>query len=56
MRDSMLENVRKVVYQHEIKTKGEHSSFFEVVNSILIDQWTKSNTSLHCLAHFLNPR
>jgi len=52
----MIENVRKIIYQHERKTKVEQSSFFEVVNSILIDCWTKSNTSLHCLAHSLNPR
>ena len=34
----------------------EHLSFFEVVNSILIDGWTKSSTSLHSLAHSLNPK
>ncbi|XP_027922790.1 uncharacterized protein LOC114180686 [Vigna unguiculata] len=56
MWDSMIENVRKIIYQHERKTEVEHSSFFEVVNSILIDRWTKSSTSLHCLAHSLNPR
>jgi len=44
------------MFEHERKTKVEHSSFFEIVNSILIDRWTKSNTSLHCLAHYLNPR
>jgi len=27
MWDSMIENVRKVIYQHERKTKAEHSSF-----------------------------
>jgi len=47
----MIENVRKVILQHERKTEVEHSSFFEVVKSILIDRWTKSNTSLYCLAH-----
>jgi len=31
MWDSMIENVRKVIYQHERKTKFEHSSFFKVV-------------------------
>jgi len=56
MWDSMIEKVRKVIFEHEGKTEVEHSSFFEIVNSILIDHWTKSSTSLHCLAHSLNPR
>jgi len=56
MWDSIIEKVRKVIFQHEGKTEVEHSSFFEVVNSILIDRWTKSSTFLHCLAHSLNPR
>jgi len=50
MWDSMIEKVRNVIFQHERKTEVEHSSFFEVVNSILIDRWTKSSTisSLSC--------
>jgi len=46
--DSMIENV---IFQHERKTEVEHSSFFDVVNSILIDRWTKSSTSLHYLIY-----
>jgi len=56
MWDSTIEKVRKVIFQHERKTEVEHSSFFEVLNSILIDRWTNSSTSLHCLAHSLNSR
>jgi len=56
MRDSLIEDGRKIIYQHERKAQVEHSSFLEVVNSVLIDHWTKSNTSLHCLAHSLNSR
>jgi len=56
MCDSMIENVRKVIYQHERKTKVDYSSFFKVVKSILIDRWTKSSISLHFLAYSLNPR
>nr|XP_007144620.1 hypothetical protein PHAVU_007G170700g [Phaseolus vulgaris]ESW16614.1 hypothetical protein PHAVU_007G170700g [Phaseolus vulgaris] len=56
MWDSMIENVRRVIYHHERKTKAEYSSFFEVVKLILMDRWTKSNIPLHCLAHSLNPR
>ena len=56
MWDSMIEKVRKVIFEHEGKTEVEHSSFFEVVNSILIYRLTKSSASFHCLAHSLNPR
>jgi len=56
MWNSMIENVEKVIYQHERKTKTEYSSFFKVVELILIDRWIKSSTPLHCLAHSLNSR
>jgi len=56
MWDSMIENVKRVIYQHERKIEVEYSSFFKLVELILIDRWTKSSTPLHCLAHSLNPR
>ncbi|XP_057444810.1 uncharacterized protein LOC130737057 [Lotus japonicus] len=56
MWDSMIENVKKVIYKYERKTESEVSTFYEVVHSILVDRWTKSSTPLHCLAHSLNPR
>jgi len=28
MWDSMIEDVRKIIYQHDIKAQVEHSSFF----------------------------
>jgi len=56
MWDSMIENVRKDIFEHERKTEVEHSLFFDVVNLILINCWTKSSTFLHCLTHSLNPR
>nr|XP_007161843.1 hypothetical protein PHAVU_001G102800g [Phaseolus vulgaris]ESW33837.1 hypothetical protein PHAVU_001G102800g [Phaseolus vulgaris] len=31
MWDSMIENVKKVIYQHEMKIEAEYSSFFKVV-------------------------
>jgi len=37
MLDSMTENLKKVIYQHERKTEIGHSSLLEVINSILID-------------------
>jgi len=52
----MIQNERKIIYQHERKTEVEHSSFYGAINLILIDRWPKSSTSLHCLAHSLNPR
>ena len=56
MWDTMIENVKKVIYNKEKKEQDEESSFFTVVYDILIGRWTKSNTPLHCLAHSLNPR
>ncbi|KAL5176582.1 hypothetical protein HKD37_08G022501 [Glycine soja] len=56
MWDSMIEKVKNAIYQYERKEESEGSTFYEVVHSILIDRWTKSNTHLHCLAHSLNPR
>jgi hypothetical protein len=55
MWDTMIENVKKVIYIKEKKEQDEESAFFTVVYDILIDCWTKSNTPLHCLAHSLNP-
>jgi len=51
--DSMIEDVKKIIYQHERKTQVEHSSFYD---SVLINRWTKSSISLHYLAYSLNPR
>ncbi|XP_057444020.1 uncharacterized protein LOC130736193 [Lotus japonicus] len=56
MWDSMIENVKKLIYKYGRKMDSEHSPFYEVVHGILIDCWTKSSTPLHCLAHSLNPR
>ncbi|KAL6545669.1 hypothetical protein OROGR_009543 [Orobanche gracilis] len=41
---------------HERKELTEKSTFYDVVDAILIDRWTKSSSPLHCLAHSLNPR
>jgi len=56
MWDTMIENVKKVIYTKEKKQDDEQSTFFSIVLDILVDRWTKSNTPLHCLAHSLNPR
>ncbi|KAJ1406144.1 Ribonuclease H-like superfamily [Sesbania bispinosa] len=56
MWDSMIEEVKKVIYRNEKKVESEESAFYNVVHTILIDRWTKSSTPLHCLAHSLNPR
>ena len=54
MWDSMIEKVKVTIYQHEGLEDDEYNSFWGVVYDILIDQWTKNCTPLHCLAHFLN--
>uniref|UniRef100_A0A7N2LNF3 Uncharacterized protein n=1 Tax=Quercus lobata TaxID=97700 RepID=A0A7N2LNF3_QUELO len=56
MWDSMIENVKKEIYQHEGKEDYEESPFYDVVHNILIERWTKNCTPLHCLAHSLNPK
>ncbi|KAL4598363.1 hypothetical protein ACB092_11G054500 [Castanea dentata] len=56
MWDSMIEKVNVAIYRHEGLEDDEYSSFWSVVYDILIDRWTKNCTSLHCLAHSLNPR
>ncbi|KAK4392642.1 hypothetical protein Sango_2042000 [Sesamum angolense] len=56
MWDNMISKVKKAIYKHEKKNDYEESSFWGVVHKVLEDRWSKSNTPLHCLAHFLNPR
>jgi len=56
MWDSMIEKVKAVIYRHEGLEEDQYSSFWGVVYDILIDQWTKNSTPLHCLAHSLNPK
>ncbi|CAA7040562.1 unnamed protein product [Microthlaspi erraticum] len=52
----MIEKVKAEIYKRESRPSHEMSPFYEVVYDILIARWTKSSTSLHCLAHSLNPR
>jgi hypothetical protein len=56
MWDSMIEKVKKVIYEHEGKEQDEDSDLYSVIHDILIARWTKGNNPLHCLAHSLNPR
>ena len=56
MWDSMIKKVKTVIYRHKSLEDDKYSSFCGVVYDILIDQWTKNCTPLHCLAHFLNPK
>ncbi|XP_052195081.1 uncharacterized protein LOC127803091 isoform X3 [Diospyros lotus] len=56
MWDSMIFNMKKVIYDHESKLPSDFSSFFHVIHRILLARWTKHSTPLHCLAHSLNPR
>ena len=56
MWDSIIENVKKEIYEHEGKEDYEESPFYNVVLNILIERWTKNCTPLHCLAQSLNPK
>ncbi|XP_060674357.1 uncharacterized protein LOC125418979 [Ziziphus jujuba] len=54
MWDSMIERVKKIIFNHEGKDLISGSSvFFYVVHEILVSRWAKSNTLLHCMAHSL---
>ncbi|XP_057793012.1 uncharacterized protein LOC131009614 [Salvia miltiorrhiza] len=56
MWDTMIVKVKRVIFEHEMKSDLEESSFWNVVCNVLEDRWSKSNTQLHCLAYSLNPR
>ena len=56
MWDSMIEKVKTTIYRHEGLEDDEYNSFWSVMYDILIDQWTKNCTPLHCLAYSLNPK
>lgn len=57
MWDSMIESVKKIIFEHEMKDiiTGQ-SDFFNAIQQILESRWTKSNTPLHCLAYSLVPK
>ncbi|XP_021979537.1 uncharacterized protein LOC110875644 [Helianthus annuus] len=44
------------IYKKEKLPLSARSIFYDVVHQVLVSQWTKNNTPLHCLAHSLNPR
>ncbi|XP_050385846.1 uncharacterized protein LOC126802279 [Argentina anserina] len=54
--DNIIEKVKKAIYRKERKQLDQESTFWNAVYGVLINRWTKSNTSLHCLAHSLNPK
>ena len=54
--DSMIENVKTIIYEKEKRQPHEFSLFYDEIHTILVERWTKHNTPLHCLAHSLNPR
>ena len=56
MWDSMIERVKKAIYQYEGLELDEVSDLYMVIHDILIARWTKGNNPLHYLAHSLNPR
>ncbi|WCJ21049.1 hAT transposon superfamily [Euphorbia peplus] len=56
MWDTMIEKVKAAIFKHEEKDDFDYSTFYDVIHTILVTRWNKSNTPLHCLAHSLNPR
>jgi hypothetical protein len=54
--DSMIEKVKKAIYRKERKGFHQGSKFWDAVYKVLISRWSKSNTTLNCLAHSLNPK
>ncbi|XP_050379561.1 uncharacterized protein LOC126796890 [Argentina anserina] len=58
--DTMIEKVKKAIYTPEfanvLSIHCDASRFYDVVYSTLIARWTKSSTSLYCMAHSLNPK
>uniref|UniRef100_A0A2N9IJE4 DUF659 domain-containing protein n=1 Tax=Fagus sylvatica TaxID=28930 RepID=A0A2N9IJE4_FAGSY len=53
---TIIEKVKAIIFRHEGKQEGEVSTFYNVMYDILIDRWTKNCTTLHCMAHSLNPK
>ena len=56
MWDSMIEKVKLEIYKKEKHSRSQNCPFYDTIYQVLIARWTKSYTSLHCLAHSLNPR
>ncbi|XP_049369458.1 uncharacterized protein LOC125834347 [Solanum verrucosum] len=57
MWDSMIEKVKKVIFEHEGKDLiSGQSNFCDTIHDILVARWNKSNTPLHCMAHSLVPK
>lgn len=57
MWDSMIENVKNIIFEHEHEDiLVGHHPFFDVIQQILESRWNKSNTPLHCMAHSLVPK
>ncbi|XP_049391466.1 uncharacterized protein LOC125855822 [Solanum stenotomum] len=55
--DSIIEKVKKVIFEHEGKDLiSGQSNFFDTIHDILVARWNKSNTPLHCMAHSLVPK
>ncbi|KAG5580741.1 hypothetical protein H5410_051368 [Solanum commersonii] len=53
MWDSMIEKVKKVIFEHEEENLiSGRSNFFYPSYDILVVRWNKSNTPLHCMAFF----
>lgn len=55
--DSMIEEVKKIIFEHEgVDLISGQSSFFDAIHSVIESRWNKSNMPLHCLGHSLVPK
>ncbi|KAK6777737.1 hypothetical protein RDI58_024455 [Solanum bulbocastanum] len=52
MWDSMIEKIKKVIFEHEEENLIFGSNLFDTIYDILVVRWNKSNTALHCMAFF----
>ena len=55
--DSMIDSMKTIVVQNECLEYGTSSkSLWSTIQDILIARWDRNCTTLHCLAHSLNPK
>ncbi|KAL7178002.1 hypothetical protein ACSBR2_031207 [Camellia fascicularis] len=55
--DTMIENVKAIIFEHEDKDHiTRQPDFIDTIHEILEARWTKNNTPLYCIAHSLVPK
>ena len=54
--DSMVEKTMVIISQGSPQLLFVDDHFVDLVKKIIVDRWNNFNTSLHTLAHALNPK